>query len=230
MTLPDSLEAFMQRLRPKHRSEIRRNERLFEKAFPGRIEHRIVRQRKDVPQLCQDLEAVARFTYQRGLGVGFFDNAEHRRRMALAADKSWLRAYLIYIDQQPIAFEVGMLYGSTFHLYFTGYHQDFRKHEPGTVVFMRMVDDLCRAGIQEVDCGAGDAIYKAYYGDSKSMEGSVFMFAPCLRGLRLNAARTLTLGVSRLAGALGRRAGLYQKFKKRWRMRVAPSAAGPLKT
>lgn len=225
MSLPASYEEFLKRLKGKHRNDIRRNERNFEKAFPGgRIRYALVREESEVERLCDDVEMVARQTYQRGLGAGFRDDDQTRRLLRLAARRGWLRAYLIYVDELPVAFEIGTLYGQTFHLHYTGYRQDYRRHEVGTIVFMKMVGDLCQRGIAEVDFGPGDAPYKACYGDAQWREGSVMMFGRNGRGAWLGLARLAMLGLSRAAEALVRRFELTARIKKLWRASLTPAS------
>lgn len=221
ISLPGSFEEFLQRFKSKRRSEIRRMERLFEKTFPGRVCHRIFRAEAEAEELCRDAEAVARRTYQRGMEAGFVGDEEHLRRMRLAAARGWLRAYLVYLDDQPCAFEIGLLYRGVFHLEYTGYDPALRKYEVGTLVFMKMIADLCGSEAGQIDCGLGDAAYKRQYGDRCWQECAPLMFAPTLRGRAINTVRTLTLTAGGLAGAVSRRLRLEGRIKRLWRTVLA---------
>lgn len=216
ITLPPTYDAYLARLKPKLRSELRRVERKFENEVEGAA-CRLFQREDEVAQLCADAEAVARLTYQRGIGAGFIDDAEHRRRLALAAARGWLRAWVIYAGGVPCAFEMGTLYQGTFFLDYTGYDPAWRRYEVGTLVFLKMIAELCRGGVATVDCGLGDAAYKHTFADRCHPELSVMIFAPKVRGVWINTARTATLGAARVGAATLKKLGIENKIKKLWR-------------
>lgn len=226
ISLPATYEEFLLRFRSKRRNDLRRNEKLFAKTFAESGQFRIFREPGEVEQLCRDAETVARRTYQRAIGAGFVGDPEHQRRLRLAAEKGWLRAYLLYAEGKLLAYEIGNLYGQSFYLDYTAYDPDYRRYEPGTLVFMKMIEDLCQSGIRRIDCGAGDAEYKARYGDKKWLESSVHLFAPNWNGFCINTLRTLSEGLSVAAGSLTRRVNLHQKIKKIWRSNLVPQHDG----
>lgn len=224
LSLPRSLEELVARIKSKHRYWMRRMERLLERDHPGRVSFRVFRDEAAVDQLCRDTEKVAALTYQRGIGVGFANGLETRRRLSLAAAEGWLRAYLIYLDREPCAFWIGTLYGRMFYLDYTGFDPQLNKYEPGTILFMKMIEDLCQDGVDKLDYGFGDAFYKERFGEEKWNESTVLMFAPTCKGIRHNLLWTATVGSSAAAGALVRRLGLERKIKKLWRARATPPA------
>jgi CelD/BcsL family acetyltransferase involved in cellulose biosynthesis len=82
---------------------------------------------------------------------------------------------------------------------------------------MRVFEDLCEnEKIEAVDFGLGDAQYKREYCDDTWQEYSVFLFAPTLRPLFLNAlrggTRALSLYAERLIGE-----GIRLRIKRAWR-------------
>ncbi len=163
-------------------------------------------------------------TYQRGLGAGFINNDETRRRLQLSGDRGWLRAYILYVDGEPCAFWFGTLYKETFHLDFTGYDQKYRKYEPGTILFVTMIESLCEDEVKAIDFGFGDAFYKQRFGDSSWEEASVYIFGRTARGILLNILRTLTALIVLNAEKIVARYNLREKMKKWWRLRIAPNS------
>lgn len=216
ITLPGGYEEYLARFKPKMRSELRRLERKFEHETQGAA-CRLFTREDEVARLCADAETVARRTYQRGIGAGFIDNPEHRRRLALAAARGWLRAWVIYADGAPCAFEIGTLYHGTLFLDYTGYDPALSQYGVGTLVFLKMIEALCRAGVSKIDCGLGDAVYKQTFGDRCRPEAGLMVFAPALRGVLINSVRTAALGATRLGAAVVRRLGLENRIKKMWR-------------
>lgn len=218
--LPGSQSDFLQRLNKKHRYWLRRLEKLVDQDFPGQVVYRNLAGVQDLSRLMVDLESVAAKTYQRRLGAGFRNDPEHARRMAFEAGKGWLRAYVLSIQDRPCAFWVGTLYKRTFYSAFTGYDPDYRKYELGTLIFMKMVGDLCAEKAEFIDYGLGDALYKERFGDQRWEEASVYMFAPSLRGFLLNAARTSIETPALWLRWVLKRTTLQQKLKTLWRRRL----------
>lgn len=223
-SLPKAADQFFARLKSKQRSGIRRVEKRLRRDYPNRVTHRCFQNIDEVGQLCNDVEAVAKKTYQRGLGAGFIADEEHRQRLLFAAKKGWLCAFVTYIADQPCAFWIGTHYRETFHFDFTGFDPAFRKYEPGTLLFHIMIQELCSRGVERVDFGFGDALYKQRYGDTSWIESSVFVFAPNWNGLRLAIARLAADRTSRLGRSLLKKLKIHEQSKHRWRDRVTPAS------
>ena len=223
-SLPKEADQFFARLKPKHRSGIRRVEKHLGRDFSDRVRHRCFHNIDEVEQLCDDVEAVASKTYQRGLGAGFIADDEHRQRLLFAAKNGRLCAFVTYVADQPCAFWIGTHDRDTFHIDFTGFDPAFRKYEPGTVLFRIMIQELCSRGVERVDFGLGDAPYKQRYGDTSWIESSIFVFAPTWNGLRLAIARLVADRVSRLGRLLLKTLKIHERSKRRWRDRVTPAS------
>lgn len=210
----------LRRMRSKHRAWIRRKERDLERTFPGLVAWKWCTGSIDVPELCDKMEAVARTTYQRGLGAGFVDNGENRERLALFARNNQLRVLLLEIAGNPKAFWMGNVYKGAFHSAATGYTPDVRDFEVGTLTFIRMVDELVREGVTRLDFGLGDAHYKERFGDRHWREASVQLFGPTPKGRFLHAYLGMFRRFDREARRLLSRLGAVDRIKRSWRDRL----------
>jgi hypothetical protein len=197
--------------------------RVLNKDFQGKVEFKIRKNVDEIDTISMNAEQIMEKTYQRGIGVGFFDNAENRRRLSLEAEKKWLRTYELCINGRTVAFWIGSKYGNVFHLNFTGYDPDYKKYDPGMVLFLKMIEDCCKNEIREIDFGFGDAFYKQRFGDQKWEEASVTLFAPTFKGVGINLGRLLVNVVSNLAELILRKAKLLGKIKKTWRNHLSQS-------
>lgn len=221
MNLPDG--AFIERkVRAKHRTGIRRKGRDLEAAFPGKVSWRWVRRFEDVPALCGQLEEVAALAYQRGVGSGFRDNEEFRRRLALFAGRGQLRVQLLEIDGRIRAFWYGFLYGDVFHLSETAYDPGLSKYEVGTMIFIRLSDELKKEGVRKLDFGIGDAPYKRRFGDRSWQEGTIWLFAPTAKGLALRSCSGLFATVDKFGRKLIQQMGALNRLKAGWRRCLTP--------
>ncbi len=217
MSLPQTFEEFFARMSAHRRHELRRYPRVLRNKFSGKVAFKSYNSIDDVDVISHDAEMIAQTTYHRGLGVGFIDNIENRRRLKLFAQKGLMRAYILYIEDQPSAFWIGTAYGEVFHLDFTGYDHELRKYEIGTISFLEMVEDLCSVGIKKVDFGFGDALYKSRFGDTSFRESSVYVFAPTFTGVKLNIMLTMLNSLTRSTQYFFDKTKLSQKIKKYWR-------------
>jgi Acetyltransferase (GNAT) domain len=222
--LPRTVEEFLKRRSQKHRYWLRRIARVLDAEFPGKIKYVLYREKSDVQRFCVDAEKVARTTYQRGLAVGFVSSEENRRRLELAAEKGWLRAYAIFLGEEPLAFWCGRFYKAAMYLDWTGYKPAYRKYELGTMLFLKMVEDLCNCQAKEIDYGMGAASYKERFGDHNRVEALVSIYAPSLKGFAAKTFKSIDTTTNNCARALLRKIGAVDKIKKIWRTRLASPA------
>jgi CelD/BcsL family acetyltransferase involved in cellulose biosynthesis len=146
---------------------------------------------------------------------------EHKRRMIQAAEKGWLRAYILYINEKPAAFWILTRYKKKCLSNFLGFDAQYAKYSPGMVLFARLMEDLCReTDLEKIDFGSGDAVYKKRFGDNGWLEADIMIFSPTFYGLKLNLMRTIVIGFSLILEILVARLGLLNRVKKIWRNRL----------
>jgi hypothetical protein len=222
MTMPASAEEFWLRLSPKVRKNQRWQAKKLLTDHTGRVRINCFRETSELELMFQDVEKVAKKTYQRGLGVGFVDSSEVRMFLHLKAEKEWLRTYVLYVADRPCAFWSGTLYRGEFHSDCMGYDPEYGKYSPGMYLITRVIEDFCKqdgAGrVAGIDFGLGDAQYKEILGDISWEDASVYMFGPTLRGAGLNAFRTPIMFVERICRKTLERTNLTQKVKRLWRL------------
>lgn len=198
------------------------------KAYPGVLQIRSFRQAADIDTLVHDVEQIARVSYQRGLGVGFMDSSETRERLRLAAYKTWLRGYVLYISERPCAYWVGNLIQGTLYGDYVGYDPEFAKYSPGMFIMTEVMEGFDSGdgeGVAQVDFGPGYARYKEVLSTSQWQESAVYIFAPSLKGFELNLIRSLTAGIhNTIKHSLGR-TSLWKRIKKGWRRHATPHSS-----
>lgn len=223
MVLPREGSFVQKKMVSKHRSSLRKKQHELDSAFPGKTSWPWISHFTDVQGLCARIENVAARTYQRSLGAGFIDDEDHRRRFMLFAKRGQLRIQLLEIDGKIKAFWIGVVYQGVFHSFETGYDPDLRQYEPGTLIFIRMVDELARDGVQRLDFGLGDASYKQRFGDKCWGEGTFRLFAPTAKGLALRSSMGVFSTIDGFGRRLVQKAGLLDRLKTGWRRRLTPT-------
>jgi len=221
MTIPGNTEEFWERFSPKVRKNQRWQAKKLLADHPGGVRISCFQQTSELERMIQDVEEVAKKTYQRGLGVGFVDDCATRNRLHLRAENGWLRTFVLYVSDRPCAFWVGTLYKGTFHSDSMGYDPEYSKYSPGMYMVMRVIEDFCQkdaAGqVATIDFGLGDAQYKEILGNVQWQDVSVYLFGSTLRGLGLNMLRTPIILIDRLGRRVVEGANLLPRIKKLWR-------------
>ncbi|MCX6907550.1 MAG: GNAT family N-acetyltransferase [Verrucomicrobia bacterium] len=189
--LPGTLDEFLRRISSQHRSIFRRKQRKLEAAHPGAVVFRSFTRPEEVQELDAAAEEVARQTYQYRRGGSYRPSAEGKSFLELSARNQWLRASVLYVEKQPIAFWIGTLYQGTLRLDTTGYLQNFREYDPGIVLFLHMIGELCKQGVKSLDFGIGEAVYKSRFGDDKLETATACMrCGACAIRLRTSAVKS----------------------------------------
>ncbi len=227
MSLPDSMEDFYKSLSKANRKSTRRAVRSLEKAYPGRVEYVCLSREDDLPEIFSALKDISSKTYQYAMGVGFVDSPIERERLQDAARQGWLNVHLLRIEGRPVAFELALQYEGTYFLYASGYDPDLRHLSPGKVLFVRLIEDLCkRRPVQRLDFGFGDAEYKRVYCNSHRDEASVNLFAARMKPLCINLLRTSATGISRGMRYVVGKLRLGRRIKRGWRDRFREKYVG----
>lgn len=214
----------------RHSSKTRRNllsyARKLEQTYEGRLEVRRYTRPEEIDGFFRDIEIVAPTTYQDALGVALRDTPVQRARARLCLDRGWFRGYVLALDGKPCSFQFGELYRGRFRLGRPGYNPALSHLRVGTYLLLQVLDDLCQDEEAHIlDFGIGDAEFKERFGTRSWREGNVLVYAPTLRGARINVTRTALetgIGVTkRIAG----RGSLARTLKRRSRRSAGASAS-----
>jgi Acetyltransferase (GNAT) domain len=195
------------------------------KDFAGRVEIRCFRDPAEVDLMAQDVEQVAKTSYQRGLGVGFVDTEEMREGLRLMAARGWLRGYVLYLGDRPCAFWVGDINQGTFGSDYIGFDSEFGKYSPGMFLTTKVIEGFCcddGERVSDIDFGPGNAQYKEILSNQRWHETALHIFAPSLKGISLNLTRTVVAGADQAIKKVLASTGLLQKIKKKLRERARP--------
>jgi CelD/BcsL family acetyltransferase involved in cellulose biosynthesis len=219
--LPGSWEDFLAARSSKSRRQLRYDDRKFEKKYNESFEVRRLDAHEFHDLLRRDLEAVATKSYQRRLGIGIDAGPLWDGLIALTLDRGWLRVWMLYIDDRPVAFWWGTTYAGVFADYSPAYDPEFSAGRVGTYTMMRMLEDLCDdPEVSILDFGHGEAFYKQRFGSYSTNTTDVLVFARRLRPLALNAVVSLAASSTGAAKALIARSERLKDFQRRIRARA----------
>jgi hypothetical protein len=222
---------FLASLSANERYNQQRRSRRLAAGFSGNIRLECFHDAAEIDRLMSHAEEIARRSYQRGLGVGFFATANMRRRLILEANRGSLRAHILYAGDHPCAFWIASLFAGVLYNDFMAYDPSYAKYAPGMYVVMQVIEEVSRdrsesGGARVIDFGTGDAEWKVRLGNEAWEEASVFIFAPRLKALSVNAMRTLAAIIEASTRSVLQRTSLLPRLKRFWRQQKAPNETG----
>lgn len=221
MTIPHNINEFYQARTSNHRRNLRKKIRKLESAFPGQVRVVNYRSERELAYSLPIAEEIDMHTYQHSLGVGLANNPENRNILQTAAKMGWLRMSILFVKDSAWAFQWGLHYGNTFFLRQLGYHPDWADWNVGTVLFIKVLEDLCAdPTVQSWDFAFGDADYKRNYSDRQWREETIYVFAPRITPVMINGLKSATDVLDVALSWLVAKAGFYKKIKKLWRRRL----------
>ncbi|MBA7680463.1 hypothetical protein ES703_88779 [subsurface metagenome] len=158
MSVPQEIDLFYRKLSKKHRSNLKRYMRNLEKKHQVRM---VTYSRKDMlEEAITAATQISSRTYQHALESGFVDDAPTRRRLTTAAELGWLRLHILFINDKPCAFQLGLQYQRTYFLAQIGFDPEWKRCCIGTTLFLKVLEDLCHdPAVDSLDFGFGDRVF-----------------------------------------------------------------------
>jgi hypothetical protein len=216
--IPESIESFYKTIPNKHKKEWKRCERRLAEACKGPVEVVCYSNEQEIDHIMEVACGISARTYKHAMNVGIVDDVLTRALLREAARNGWLRAYILYLNSVPCAFEFGIRYGKVFFPQYIGYDPKWRTFGPGALLFLKVIEDLCTdPAIDMLDYGFGDAPYKQRLGTKSWQEASVYIFAPRLYPIFTNILHSSIKGLSLGMSYCTRKIGFQHWVKRRWR-------------
>jgi hypothetical protein len=217
--LPYSKEQLYRNMPKKLRHEILRKERRIQKKYNGKIIYRCFSRESEVHKLSKDIWKVAIKTYQRALEGFYQNNDEILNFLKISAKLNYLRASVLYIENKPCAYIVGLIYKNTFYISYSGYDSDFKFYSPGIILFNHILNEVFseKIKINVIDLGAGNSVFKTRFGNSYEQCITFYLFPKSLKGLFLNCTNTFVLRISNFILKLLALLNVDDKFRRVWR-------------
>jgi hypothetical protein len=219
MSIPDNVDQFLKACSHNRRKKLRRYTRKLEKEYPGQVRMVTYSEENEVAEAIEIAAKVSANTYQRAFGGGLVDDATTRALLTAAAKKDWLRIHILFIGDEPCAFETALQYGRTYFAELMGYSPKWRDWNVGNVLSFNVVEQLCGdPSVNLLDLGFGDGHNKQWGHSRQRPEASVFIFAPRLFPVFVNLVQSSTLGISILVQYVITKLGI-RDFVQRYRRR-----------
>lgn len=216
--IPESIKDFYETIPSKHKREWRRCERKLAEKCNGSVRVVCYRDEKDVDYLMETSCQISSITYKHALNVGIVDDELTRSLLNQAARDGCLRAYILYVNDVPCAFEFGVCFGEVYFPEYMGYDPKWTTFGPGALLWVKVIEDLCTdPTIDTLDYGFGDAAYKERFGTKSWPEASVYIFAPRFYPIIINLLRGSVMSLNVCLQYVLQKIGFLEWVKRQWR-------------
>lgn len=225
--LPQSAEEYWSRFKSKSRATLRKKRTKL-----GDYTVRRFRLLSEVPAFLEAAHAVSLNTWQtHQLGLRVRANSAEARYLGFLAEQGAFRSYVLFREQQPVAFVLSHQWGGVYHYDELGFDRRLAELSPGNVLLQEIIDDLLtHDGPEVLDFGLGDADYKQFFGNEQSRSATVRMFSPGFRGWWQTSSLALRGSLAKTARAVAARAGVAAVLRRTLRDQAGRSKAGPAAT
>ncbi len=219
LKLSRNFAEYLATFRKKRRYNLKRNLRLLDKVTHGDYSMEKVTDAEQVGSFLEAVDHIYERCWQRHSYGPFHHSSEgnvayHKEIARLG----WLRSYLLYCHQKPVAYVIGYQYRGRYYYEYIGYDQAWNHVSPGTVLTYLMIEDLHTVDSPDfLDFGYGENTYKQIFGNY-SHEANNSYLVKRISPLRL--ATLSQLGLSRLYFTLYpllEKTGLDKRIRKRIR-------------
>ncbi len=198
----------------KTRSTLRRKRRKLEEAGSGALDVRSYRTPEEMSEFLVHAQALSRRTYQaRLLDAGLPEGEIARAETMELARQDRVRAFLLFLHGEPIAYLYLPVDGSTLVYAHLGYHPAYAALSPGTVLQMAALEELFAENrFRYFDFTEGQGAHKALFGTDSVECTSFLLLQPSLGNRALLAGLDIfdraTAGARGVASRIGLEAAL----------------------
>ncbi|MEQ9662868.1 MAG: GNAT family N-acetyltransferase [Parasphingopyxis sp.] len=163
--LSASFDDYMATFSGKSRSTLRRKVRKFEKLSGGMLDLRCYRTLGEMSEFYDLARQVSEKTYQeRLLDAGLPDGADAQAEMRRLAGRDELRAWLLFVDGEPVSYLYAPADGDTLIYAYLGYDPAFAKYSPGAVLQIEAMRQVIEEGrFRRFDFTEGDGQHKRQF-------------------------------------------------------------------
>jgi hypothetical protein len=218
MSMPDEMDQFYEACSRGHRGSLRRAVRKYEQQYPGRDNFIKYASEDEVDDFVRIAAGVSSKTYQHALGVGLVNDEQTISRIRTAAKHGWFHGGILFAGDEPCAFQLGLCYKQIYYLVNLGYDPALKRHRVGTNLFLKVLESLCEDdSVHMFDFYFGDAEYKKRYGTTHWPEACIYIFAPRMYPVSVNALRCAVAGVNTTLGYVVNKTGVQDWIKRKRR-------------
>jgi CelD/BcsL family acetyltransferase involved in cellulose biosynthesis len=193
LPLPGTFEDFWAALSTKRRTSIRSRTKKFKEQGEPRL--RVITQPSEVAEAMEIVLGLERASWKEREGTSITANPYqvvfYDALTRGLAETGWLRLYLLYLGDRPVAHDIGFHYKNRFFSGKTSFIEELRHLQPGFVLRWLILQDLYELGVREHDFMGDPDPYKLHWTDAMRDHRDVRWFR---QGARAGLVRMLRFG------------------------------------
>lgn len=211
-----NFEQYIKKLKKRSRKSLTQRVRRFEERSGGQIKWRKMTLPLEMEQFQKIARKISEKTYQeRLLGVGLANDEKFKREMRELASTGRARGYLLYLDNEPIAFIYRTIKDGVVSAVRTGYIPAYKEWSPGIVLQYLALKSLFDEGMHKIlDFGMGESYHKKLLATDFVNCADIYYFNRTSSNLLLLKVHALVDSFSHEAGALAESLGVKSKIKR----------------
>jgi len=215
--LPGSFDEYLKQLSHRSRRSIRNSQSLLRREYNEEASLICFDTIEKIGRFLDDAVKISMKTYQwRLLGRGVRDREKSAATLHFAAERGWMRCYILYCKGTPVAFMLGYQYANTFLAVEMGYDPEWAKFSVGSVLQWKIIEDLYKRDDTPsiFDFSTGEGSHKSRFGKEAREEVNIVLLTATPGNRMLVAAWRGVTAVSDTAVQALDRLGVKQSLKK----------------
>ena len=201
MTLDRTFEGYLHRRSGSFRNALKRIERKL--ISRGQIEIRSHSDFSDIDQAYEALLSIEARSWKQVHGTAISSVSRqttfYRRLCSSAFLKGWIHLRFLYLDDRPIAYNLGLIVKDTYFYLKTSYDHAERPLSPATLLRAKLIEELIGRGVKQFDFPGEPYEWESQWTDGVRWHQSLTLFGQTFKGL----AYALYRKTKRLGGESG---------------------------
>jgi hypothetical protein len=141
--LPNTFDTYMKQLGSKTRSDLNRSLKRLREHLNGALKIKCYKEMDTVSDFQRCAELISQKTYQwHLLKRGLRDREHFARLLKNSARHGWLRSYILFCKDEPVAFMVGHIYRGRYYSTDIGFDPAWGEWSVGNVLHCEVIRDL----------------------------------------------------------------------------------------
>lgn len=185
LTLDRSYEQYLKRRSSSFRNALKRIERKLKDH--GRIELRHQGSFDTADEAYDTLMSIEQRSWKETHGTSISAVSRqaifYRHLCAMASQKGWLHIRFLYLNERPVAYNLGILVHGTYYYLKTSYDQAERPWSPSTYLRAELIKELIGGGVKHFDFPAEPYEWERQWSDELRWHQSLTLFGPTAKGM-----------------------------------------------
>ncbi len=217
LELPPTMDEYWSTFSKKRRYNLKRERKILDKE--GTVTIKKINQVDQVADFLEDAHRVSLKTWQtRQLGLRVSKNDDDLETFTFLASQGALRSYLLYLNDEPIAFMIGNQYNGVYHYEEVGFDSDYAKYSPGKALLIAGLEDIYSDNKPTwFDFGLGDADYKRQMANHQSQSGTLWVIPSGFKNRMIITWLKMCRSTKLIAKKALQSTGLFRRLRQKLR-------------